>query len=245
MQSADMNKVWPRVTWGFRDEAVREVRDNSSASADGAVKVYFRNLEAHLIQHIRDADMIVGCVAWLSNEHILRALSEVPHGVAIVVQKEDFLRPDIGADSNWKRKLRSSYKALKAIGQAPIEWPGLIGNLSLTGGPDIDPVRCVGSYNRDRKPAFPRMHNKFLVFCRPEFYETKGEPPTFDPRPFAVWTGSFNLTHNAALSLENALFITEPSIVRAFYHEWEQIEAISEDLNWDSDWVEPEHRIGT
>ena len=157
MQPADLNKVWPRVTWGFRDERVRDVRDNSAASADGAVNVYFRNLQEHLIQHIREADMIVGCVAWLSNETILKVLSEVTHGVAIVVQKEDFLRPDVGADSNWKRKIRSLYEALKAIDRAPIEWPGLIGYLSLTGGPDIDPVRCAGSCNRDLRPAFPRQ----------------------------------------------------------------------------------------
>jgi hypothetical protein len=207
--------------------------------------VYFRNLEDRLIQHVREADMIVGCVAWLSNENLLKALSRVKHGVALVVQKEDFLRPDLGADSSWKRKLHTLYGALKAVDRAPIEWPGLIRNLSMAGGPDIDPVRCVGGYNRERRPAFPRMHNKFLVFCQPEFCPERGIPPTFSPKPYAVWTGSFNLTHNAAVSLENALFITDRLIVEAYYREWEQIQAISEDLNWDSDWVEPEHHIGT
>jgi hypothetical protein len=245
MEPSDLNKLWPEVTWGFRDEQAREVRDNSVASVDGAVNVYFRNLQEHLIQHIREARMVVGCVAWLTNAHILKALSEVAHGVAIVVQKEDFLRPDLGADASWKRKMRAMYGALKADLPAPIAWPGLIGNLSLLGGPDIDPVRCVGNHNQDRRLAFPRMHNKFLVFCRPEFFPERDAPPVFDPKPYAVWTGSFNLTHNAALSLENALFITDPNIVEAYYREWEQIQAISEGLNWDNDWAEPEHRIGT
>jgi hypothetical protein len=243
MQPTDLNKVWPEVTYPLGERAC-EVRDNSTASVDGTVNAYFRDLEDRLIQHIREADMIVGCVAWFSNENILNALSGVKHGVAIVVQKEDFLRPDLGADSNWKRKLRSLYGALKAVGQASCYWQGLIGNLSLGGWPEIDPVRCVGSYNRERRPAFPRMHNKFLVFCKPEF-QPEGGAASFRPNPYAVWTGSFNLTHNAALSLENALFITDSRIVEAYYREWEQIQAISEDLKWDSDWVEPEHRIGT
>jgi hypothetical protein len=126
-----------------------------------------------------------------------------------------------------------------------IEWPGLIGNLSLLANTEIEPVRCVGNYNRQKLSAFPRMHNKFLVFCRPEFFKRNGGFPTFDPRPYAVWTGSFNLTHNASRSLENALFITDPKIVVAYFREWEQIEATSEPLDWETDWVEPEWRIGT
>jgi hypothetical protein len=245
MRPTDLNKVWPKVTCTFGVRVYDEVRDNSAVSANGMARAYFRNLEECLIRHIGQAEMIVGCVAWLSNERILNALATVKHGVAIVVQKEDFLRPDLGADSSWKQRIRSLYGALRSIDRAPVEWPGFIGTLSLTGGPDIDPVRCVGSYNRDRRPAFARMHNKFLVFCRPVFVAERDNCPTFDPRPFAVWTGSFNFTRNASQSLENALFIQEPTLVEAYYREWEQIEAISEDLNWDSDWVQPEHRIGT
>src|SRR5262249_54456084 len=142
---ADLNKVWPRVTYTF-DQRADEARDNSAASADRTVRVYFRNLEDRLIQHVREAEMVVGCVAWLTNENILKALSEVKHGVAIVVQKEDFLRPDLGSDSSYKRKRRSLYEALRAVHhRLPIEWPGLIGNLNLTGGAEIDPVRCVGA----------------------------------------------------------------------------------------------------
>jgi hypothetical protein len=244
MQPTDLNQVWPRVTCTF-DERTYEVTDNSAASPDGTVRAYFRNLEDRLIQHIREASMVVGCVAWLSHESILRSLADVRYGVALVVQKEDWLRPDLGADSTWKRKLRSLYGSLKVIDRAAIEWPGLIHNLNLLASPEIEPVRCVGNYNREKRPACPRMHNKFLVFCRPEFYEARGECPTFDPKPYALWKGSFNLSHNAVRSLENALFITEPKIVEAYYREWEQIEAISESLNWEADWAEPEWRIGT
>lgn len=63
--------------------------------------------------------------------------------------------------------------------------------------------------------------------------------------PYAVWTGSFNITKNAGMSFENALYITDMAIVNAYYQEFSQITALSESLNWFKDWVEPQWRIGT
>ena len=100
-----------------------------------------------------------------------------------------------------------------------------------------------GNHNRDKKPAFPRMHNKFLVFAKVTSGETEHEPKIIEP--YAVWTGSFNFTKNATNSLENALYITEQLIVNAFFNEYGQIAAMSEPLDWISDWAEPEWRIGT
>ncbi|MNJ81293.1 hypothetical protein D3C77_800280 [compost metagenome] len=60
-----------------------------------------------------------------------------------------------------------------------------------------------------------------------------------------MWTGSFNFTKNATLSLENALFITDPKIVNAYFEEYGQIAAMSEELDWTSEWVAPVWRIGT
>ena len=64
-------------------------------------------------------------------------------------------------------------------------------------------------------------------------------------KPYEVWTGSFNLTYNASASLENAIVVKHPEIVWAYYREWEQIEAISEPLDWKSEWSAPEWRIGS
>ena len=60
-----------------------------------------------------------------------------------------------------------------------------------------------------------------------------------------VWTGSYNLTYNATLSLENAIYITDEKIVNGYYQEYTQILALSEKLNWKSEWMAPEWRIGT
>jgi hypothetical protein len=65
------------------------LKDYSICTAEGHVQVYFRNLEAHLVRHIADADIAVGDVAWLTNSRILNSLSE-KKGVSIIVQKEDF-----------------------------------------------------------------------------------------------------------------------------------------------------------
>jgi len=47
------------------------------------------------------------------------------------------------------------------------------------------------------------------------------------------------------MSLENALYITDETIARAYYREYGQIYAISEPLDWESDWCFPTYRIGT
>lgn len=214
-------------------------QDNSDAAA--GIEVYFRDLAPRLISHIQAADTVVGCVAWLTHPGILQALCG--RDVAIVVQKEDFLRPDIDAMAFWKAELRRRYDALRCR-YLRYDFGNMIGSLSLGGDPTIQPVRCVGNFNRERHPAFPRMHNKFLVFCK---RQARGEG--FDaheaPVPYAVWTGSFNLTANATQSLENALYITEPTIVNAYFKEFGQIMALSEPLDWTEDWTAPEWRIGS
>jgi hypothetical protein len=220
------------------------------------IAVYFRDLQARLIRHIMAADVVVGCVAWLSNHTILDALA-TRRGVGLVVQKEDFLRPDLSKDAHWSGTLRKAYDALPPL---PERWTlgGLLGRLSTQHDPVIAPVRCVGNHNAAKRPAWPRMHNKFLVFgtldegqdedalwSAEEPWPAAADNIWPSVRPHSVWTGSFNLSHTATRSFENAVYIADPVIAQAFYDEWEQIEALSEPLDWTVDWVMPEWRIGT
>ena len=164
-----------------------------SFPADRSVVVYFRDLERHLIELIRRADLVVGCVAWLTSPALLWALASVKQGVSIIVQKEDFLRPDYGAKAGWEAQLRAAYGALPEPPNR-YQWPGVVSNLSVCCDPTIDPVRCLGNHNRDRRPAFPRLHHKFLVFLdtRVRDKDDHGEPgPWIEMFPRAVWTGSF------------------------------------------------------
>lgn len=236
------NDGWEQCNYIYQDNSVLE----------GDTKVYFRDLKDRLIKHIEEADLIFGCVAWLTDGDILDALKRCPN-VSIVVQKEDFLRPDMKPYSNWKEWLRAKYDALKC-GVDRCRWSlgQLMYVLSVNSWDGtIDPVRCVGNHNSAKSPAFPRMHNKFLVFVK--LLPSEEEPDEDqDPEdvggsidPYAVWTGSFNFTKNAGHSLENAIYITDKNIVQAYHKEYQQIFAISEPLDWETAWAVPERRIGT
>jgi hypothetical protein len=243
----NLNKLQPYNDGNYPEFSIE---DNSLTSSSRNIRVYFRNLEPSLLEFIKEADAVMGCVAWLTSGPILDALAK-KEAVSIVVQKEDFLRPDLGSSDNWKSWLMQKYLALRC-NLTRYAFDNIIGRLAVLSDPSLDAIRCVGNYNRDKSPAFPRMHNKFLVFANVIVEETQdgyvykeGEYIPKTVKPYAVWTGSFNLTKNAVSSLENALYITEPDVVNAYFKEYGQIVAISEPLKWENDWVEPEWHIGT
>lgn len=239
-QMNDLNTYKPENDGNCPDTGIR---DNSISVAGVVVSIIFRNQKEKLLRKIPEYNCIVGCVAWLTDYEILDALSKIAR-VAIVVQKEDFLRPDLNAGQDWKNKLRCAYNKLKPHGRR-FAWPGLMGQLSVCGDDTIQAIRCMGDHNSNKAPAFPRMHNKFLVFSN--FIEHNDQPKGY-PATFVnceVWTGSYNLTENAARSLENAVLIRSDSVAKAYYNEFCQIFALSEPLDWKSDWCAPEFRIGT
>ncbi|MAB38695.1 MAG: hypothetical protein CL528_01910 [Aequorivita sp.] len=213
-----------------------------------SIETHFRDIESSLIQKILEFkdDLIVGCVAWLTSYKILDALAKC-NNVQIIVQKEDFLRPDINQKhkSKFKNELQKKYGLINC--DIPRSWfKEPMGELSVCADPTVDGVRCVGNHNSDKKPAFPRMHNKFLVFCRINVSE---DYEKFSYKAVSAWTGSFNLTYNATYSLENAISFNDNSgtnkLINGYLKEHHQIFCISEKLNWKKDWIVPEFRIGT
>ena len=85
--------------------------DNSVRS--GAVSVHFKDLEESFIRHMADADAVVSCMAWLTNPAILKAFRKLRCGACVVVQKEDFLRPDTSSRKGFAKRLRAEYDAIK------------------------------------------------------------------------------------------------------------------------------------
>ena len=175
--------------------------------------------------------------------------------VSIIVQKEDFLRPDSYDTNNYYKDLRNAYNALPTrFSRYEVEHE-IVPNLSVCGDVMIEPIRCMGNHNSDKSPAFPRMHNKFLVFTDNIEHEVDAsDTPNELPYQYTtlgisddacVWTGSYNLSYTATKSLENAVIIHNKDIAQAYFNEWGQITALSERLNWESEWCEPEWRIGT
>jgi hypothetical protein len=218
---------------------------------DVKVRAYFGELATPLIEHIYESTFVVGCCAWLTHPGVIRELSQLDFGCQVVCQKEDFLRPDSRHKRGWKAQLHSLYSSLRCHVNRH-DCAAQCGMPHLSTGLDdgyMQPVRCVGNHNSDRHPAFPRMHHKFLVFCgvskqqgREGWEEGYYE---LSPIPLAVWTGSFNPTSNGTKSRENAVLIESKNIASAYFKEWYQMFALSEPLDWESEWCAPEYRIGT
>lgn len=227
-----------RVETDYMPASLEKTRTDTAKALDGLVTVHFSQLTEKLVEYIQEAEVIVGCVAWLTHPEILTALATRP-SVSIVVQKEDFLRPDIAPQAEWAERLRQQYKALRGIWRFSL--PGIGRDLSICCDPVSEGVRCVGNHNSMKIPAVPRMHHKFLVFCT----ETQMPPGCPGFIPYAVWTGSFNFTRNATYSFENAIIIHDRTIADAYMKEYCHILGLSEPLDWESPWMAPEYRIGT
>ena len=201
-------------------------KNNYTCDESQITSVYFNDLENKLIDKIRGADYVMGCVSWLTNSTIIEEL-EKKKGVKIIIQKENFLKRDFShyiCFNKYFIDLRKGYKSL----------PNLFNNISnliipeesaihqlctkkLTDDDEFDAVRCFGYTNKKYKPL---MHHKFLVF--------------FDNnlKPTGVWTGSYNITNNANKSLDNVIFSKEENIINAYIDEFEQFLFLSEKLNW-------------
>lgn len=224
---------------GVPTDHTTEPQRNNSMSTTAKIDVIFRDHRARLISEIGRSSVVLGCVAWLTDGEVLGALSKCHH-VSIVVQKEDFLRPDTGG--RQAQKIRALYDLLPSpLSRYSI--PGGVAGLNYAGDSAIDPVRCVGNHNREKRPAWPRMHNKFLVFCDQVPSDVTYQETKVQPR--SVWTGSYNISYNAISSWENAVLIHNEEIADAYAREFAQILTFSEQLDWTSDWIEPEYRIGS
>lgn len=217
-------------------------------------EAYFKNVEKSLIQKIEDNSkgFIFGSIAWLTSEKIINALAKCDN-VQILIQKEDFLRPDYGdnfKEKERRKKYRILYSKLKFL-HDKFDCQPPICSLSTGGDPTVEPVRCLGNFNSDQKKAMPRAHNKFLIFCKQiseSTDQTRQESESIY-KPIAIWTGSFNFTYNADKSFENAIYLEDKSgdnpLIKSYLKEHHQIFALSEPLDWEHNWTEPEYRIGT
>jgi phosphatidylserine/phosphatidylglycerophosphate/cardiolipin synthase-like enzyme len=213
-------------------ETIKQI-DNSCGKK--GINVYFKDIKEVILGEISATPCMVGCIAWLTDFDILKAMAE--RDVQIIVQKEDFLRPDLNSTDKFKKKIKTLYSKINT--KIERHWHQCTaGKLSYCSDPTLDGIRCVGNYNREKKPAMPRMHNKFLVLG-----DNLNKAGRFEP--WGVITGSFNYTNNANNSFENIVVIRDKKIAEAYYKEWGQILAFSEPLNWESDWVAPEYRIGS
>lgn len=205
----------------------------------GAVAAIFTRHVERLVSLIHEYDFAFGCAAWLTHPKILDALA-TRRWAQIVVQKEDFLRPD-GEDegASWKSTLQQRYSRLNGVSR--YDAPGCVRNMSCATGSHVEGVRCMGMRGERN---VPRMHHKFLVLGKTQVIDSE-LAGCIKWQPRCVWTGSFNFTQNAENSIENAVVIHDEKIAQAYLDEWSQVLALSESCDWKSEYVAPEWRIGT
>lgn len=234
----NLNALSPDIDARYWDSEELKAGRVVHAVSNAEVRVFFgMHILSALLEAINAADAVVGCVAWFTHPEVLDALSKKK--TAIVVQKEDFLRPDTKSSIVNSISLRKAYEKLGGLERC--EFPRLI-EMSSCAEQGIEGVRCMGV--REKERLAPRMHHKFLVLCRHE-----DRPIGSDVQrtifPFAVWTGSFNMTVNAVHSVENAVLVFNEKIAEAFLAEFEWIAGLSEPLDWTCKYVEPEWRFGS
>ena len=241
-----------------------EQHDHGCVSAN--LEVVFRDHKPRLLRLFREAReeglVCLGAVAWLTDFEILDAMATVP--TSLVLQKEDFLRPDSPDDLgnqrySWRDTLREHYEAVAESAAADprfcrYNFPPPLGGMSLLGDHTIAGVRCVGVRNAravGERQMPPLMHHKFLVFARLSFVPKPGHEGEADPpvqpvwEPRIVWTGSYNPTRRSRRSRENSVIIRDPVIAAAYLREWMELMCLSEPLDWDSEWVAPQWHEGT
>jgi len=201
------------------------------------VSIYFNDIESVIVKEIKASSLVVGCIAWFTNEVIINELAGLDRGCSIIVQKEDFLRPEAGTS---KSNIREKYKTLKC-GLTRFDMVGVAQGMSYCGDPTIDPVRCVG-FSRNAMKFRPNMHHKFIVLCD---VKNDTENDQLIPVPKSVITGSYNFSVNSTRSRENIVHIKNDEVANAYFDEWGLMLAISEPLDWNADYIEPEWRIGS
>ena len=240
----DLNKQRLRLSYDAGWQATQ--KDYSTSGVSSHVSVHFKNLENSLVSLIEKADVVVGCVAWLTNERILQSLSH-KLAVSIIVQKEDFLRPDSQDFSkNTLRRLYRKIPGLYRSNKGTVEAAVLETDQMLSDAVEVEGIRCLG-FNRNTSRVEPNMHHKFVVFCK---YEPGIGPDLFSGQygfiePYGVWTGSFNFTYNSTKSLENAVYIADEHLAQAYFSEWGQVAALSESLDWRTSYINPDFSIGS
>ena len=211
-----------------------EQTDFSEIGNDKQIEVYFKNIENHIIQKIKKYNNVVGCVAWLTNSNILNELSK-KKSVIIIIQEEDFLRPDTyfdGQKEKWKNKIHELYSKIEKLDDIYLGCIGINTRGLIESG-----IRRVGLINKDNSPAFPRMHNKFII-CFDEPF-TEYFTPDYEDRQKIygeVLTGSYNYTENSNNSLENVVCIKEQSITASYFLQFCEICMMSIPLDWDLEW---------
>lgn len=176
------------------------------------IDFYFDDIEAELLEVLTvfgSGKVVVGCVAWLSNPRIIRALSHCAY-VLLLVNDEDY--------SKWGNgRIPELYEQLPMGTQSPCS---VFGHLDTP----LNLLDCAGNYppvwTLSSRGSNALMHSKYLVFFDTPVVDERGGGTGARIAPRAVWTGSFNFTKNASCNQENAQFIEDARVAKAYFQDF-------------------------
>lgn len=233
----------------FQRNGLHKPGNHNGGDHNAEVEVYFREIKSAILSRIEKYPVVAGCVAWLTDFDIINALASKE--VSIILQKEDLFRLDLAEDPHaFRSKLRKSYDSVPGrfdFAALPREvslshlnncygfYSDFYGDGYRSGlaSTSMNAFRCAGNHNANNSPAFPRMHNKFMVFC-----EHSSAWSTYIP--VEVWTGSYNMSSSASYGFENGVAIKSYGIAMSYLKEFCDIALLSEPLDWTHGTISPE-----
>jgi phosphatidylserine/phosphatidylglycerophosphate/cardiolipin synthase-like enzyme len=198
------------VTTNLNSVVSRPVPNTTQAKS----RVYFDNIVENLIQHIVELkpDAIVGCFYFLTEPRILKLLTDNKIPVQIIVQKQELWRRD---NKKSKTSKNGAFNKKDYIANKIRDAYNLLTPLNY----QLDAVRCLGVNSSKSSNGTSLLHHKFFVFVK-------------EQKPFAIVTGSFNLSTNASVNLENALYLEDATLARSYWDEWMNLLKHSEHLDF-------------
>lgn len=193
---------------------------SNPCNAKAEVECHFRNLQQVLLSEIEKADIVLGCVAWISDPLILESLTR--RSTALILDSKV---------NRMGKKLTDLYSQLQHTDKQPI-YDMLVsgfGSEKYLCYTDLDnkpvPKAYVEDWNFESGlyavDGFYRyMHHKFLVMIKYDSVCHTCGRKKYTP---TVWTGSFNFTKNASKGLENAVVIRDNRISASYLCEFLEI----------------------
>lgn len=178
------------------------------------VDVNFFDNEELILNHIKKHDAVIGCVPWITNHKIIKALSELKYGTCIITDKNSM--------KGYIKRYLAKFNEIKTL---DFEISRLPTNNSYFDNNEIkgNNTSSIRVFGKPKKGITPLLHYKFLILC-----DIDNEKNIVLR---SVIAGSFNLSSNATNSREMLLTITEPYIVKCFYYEWSKAFILSENVN--------------
>ena len=130
-------RVWKRTKGANLNE---KIKVDPTTVVEDLAECYFRNLEDHLIKFIEESDGVVICMAWLTNQKVVKALTNKP--CVLILQNESWLNKKGGL----AKKTREMYSLLRKS------------TVTFMGGTLTTDIRTCGMISHPQN-----MHHKFAV----------------------------------------------------------------------------------